>query len=340
VISRRSLLGLEPPAASPRDEAPAEAVHFRGDHWVRVHRRAMACRFEVTLSSEHAAFVGAAQEALREADRIEERFSVFKETSELCLLNAAAGRGPVEVSEEMFALLETAARLHQATGGAFDPTATPLLRAWGFLRREGRRPDESALQAARDLVGLDLVERDAAARTVHFRRPGVELSFGSFGKGYALDRMKTSLQAAGVQAALLSAGGSSLVAFGSADGFPVDVTSKLAGGRVFRVRLREAAQATSGSGEQFFEADGRRYGHVLDPRTGWPSAGVLSATAVTQTAVEADALSTAFLVAGPAFAEGYAREHPGTWALLVPEEQSDRRLAFGSHPGAVAEKLA
>jgi thiamine biosynthesis lipoprotein len=169
---------------------------------------------------------------------------------------------------------------------------------------------------------------------VRYLRPGVELSFGSLGKGHALDLMKARLRAAGVPSALLSAGGSSLLAYGSADGFPVEVTSPRTQGPLFRLRLRDAAQATSGGGRQFFEADGRRYGHVLDPRTGWPTAGVLSATAVVASAAEADALSTALLVAGEGFAEGFAREHPETWTLLVPEAEPDRRLQFGSHPGA------
>jgi thiamine biosynthesis lipoprotein len=297
----------------------------------------MACRFEVTLSSEHAPFVGAAEEALHEAERVEERFSVFKETSELHALNSRAADGPVEVSEEMAALLETAARLYESTGGAFDPTATPLLRAWGFLQREGRRPDEAARQAARERVGFSLVERDLAQRTVRYLRPGVELSFGSLGKGHALDLMKARLRAAGVPSALLSAGGSSLLAYGSADGFPVEVTSPRTEGPLFRLRLRDAAQATSGGGRQFFEADGRRYGHVLDPRTGWPTAGVLSATAVVASAAEADALSTALLVSGAALAETYTKENRGVWALLVPEGEAAARQVFGFHPGAQLE---
>ena len=84
--------------------------------------------------------------------------------------------------------------------------------------------------------------------------------------------------------------------------------------------------------------DGQRYGHVLDPRTGWPAAGVLSATVVTGSAADADALSTAFLVAGPSLAESYCAEHPGTRALLVLEAEPSRLLVFGSHEGATLEE--
>jgi thiamine biosynthesis lipoprotein len=324
-MRRRMLLGLE-------ERKPPSA-----DHWIRVHRTAMACRFEIALSGEDAPHLAAAREALEEADRVEDRLTVFRDTSEVSHFNARAGRGPVEVSDELFALLERAAALHAAAGGAVDPTATPLLQAWGFLRREGTRPDPGALEAARALVGMQHVELDPAGRTAGLPLPGMQVSFGSLGKGYALDRMAGGLRRAGVPKALLSAGGSSVLAYGGdeGEGFAVDVRSKRASGaRLFGLRLRDAAQATSGAGEQFFEVDGQRYGHVLDPRTGWPASGVLSATVVTGSAADADALSTAFLVAGPPLAESYCAGHANTLALLVLEAEPDRLQVFGSHDGA------
>jgi thiamine biosynthesis lipoprotein len=296
----------------------------------------MACRFEVALSGEHAAHVGAAQDALAEADRVEEVLTVFRETSEVSHLNARAAHEAVAASPELFALLEAASRLHAETEGAFDPTATPLLRAWGFLRRAGRLPAAEEVEEARASVGLSHVRLDAEGRRVRFDRAGVELSFGSIGKGYALDVMADALRRRGVPAALLSAGGSSVVAVGGGpSGFRVDVHSPRLGKRpLFQIALRDAAQSTSGAGEQFFEVEGKRYGHVIDPRTGWPASGVLSATVVTDRAAAADALSTAFLVAGPALAERYCAEHAGVLALLVPEDDPERRLVFGGHDGA------
>jgi thiamine biosynthesis lipoprotein len=187
---------------------------------------------------------------------------------------------------------------------------------------------------------MERVRLDGAQRTACLEHPGMQVSFGSLGKGYALDRMAQGLRRAGVPKALLSAGGSSVLAFGGGDeGFAVDVRSKRASGaRLFGLRLRDAAQATSGSGEQFFEVDGQRYGHVLDPRTGWPVGGVLSATVVTGSAADADALSTAFLVGGPSLAESYCAGHPNTLALLVLEAEPNRLLIFGSHDGVSLEE--
>jgi thiamine biosynthesis lipoprotein len=298
-------------------------------HWLRVYRQAMACRFEITLADEDARHVAAAREALDEVDRIEEALTVFRDSSEVMRVNREGSAGPVRVSEALFSLLERCRELHQAAEGAFDPTSTPLSRAWGFLAREERLPTAEDIAAARVLVGFEKVELDRDARTVRFQEPGMALNFGGIGKGYALDHVVVLLRRQGVPRALLSAGGSSALAFGGGEGFPVDVRSPLVETVIAHLRLREAALGTSGPGEQFFEAGGRSYGHVLDPRTGWPTAGVLSASAVATSAADADALSTAFLVGGPSLAERYCAAHPGTLALIAPEGEPQRPLLFG-----------
>ncbi len=327
-ISRRALLSFD----FPRGEETA-------GHWIRVHRQAMACRFEVTLSGEDARYVPAARDLLDEIDRIESALTVFRETSDLVRLNRAAGAGPVPVDEALFSLLRLCREMHARTGGAFDVTTTPLSRCWGFLRREGRLPSPEEIAAARERVGMDKVDLDEAARTVRFRRPGMELNLGSIGKGYALGAVAVRLRQRGVRHALVSAGGSSVVAVGGrGDGWVVDLRSRQVGrDRLARLRLRDVALATSGAGEQFVEVGGTRYGHVLDPRTGSPAAGVLSASAVTADAAMADALSTAFLVGGLELARCYCAEHPGTLALVTPDDGTERPRLFGQCPGVALE---
>ncbi len=316
-ISRRQLL------SRPREK------EVESGHWIRVHRQAMACRFEVTLSDEDARHVPAARAALDEVDRIEDVLTVFRDGSEVARVNREAASGPVTVSPLLFSLLERCRTLHEATGGAFDPTSTPLSRAWGFLAREGRLPAAEEIEAARAAVGFDKVELDPEARTVRFLVAGLGLNFGGIGKGHALDLVSELLRQRGVPRALLSAGGSSVLAFGGTGGFPVDVTSPRRPGVIAALRLRDAGLGTSGAGEQYFEVEGRRYGHVIDPRTGWPAEGVLSASVVARSAGEADALSTAFLVGGPELAERYCAAHADTAVLLVTEAQPDATLSFG-----------
>jgi thiamine biosynthesis lipoprotein len=293
----------------------------------------MACRFEVTLSSEDARHVEAARAALDEAERVEAVLTVFRDSSEVCAVNRGAATSPVPVGDVVRALLERCQVVHRDTGGAFDPTSGPLSRCWGFLAREGRLPAPEEIAAARDVAGLDKVQLDPEARTVRFDRPGVSLNFGAIGKGLALDRMAAMLRAAGVPRALVSAGGSSAVAFGGGAGFRVDLRSPRRSEPLGSLRLSDAALGTSGAGEQYFVADGRRYGHVIDPRTGWPAEGVLSASVAVAEAALADALSTAFLVAGPELAERYCAAHPGTLAVLTLEGEPERRLEFGACAG-------
>ena len=324
-LSRRALLSI----AWGADEDAAAA------HYIRVHRRAMACRFEVTLPGEHAADIAAARDALQEADRLEEQLSVFRESSAISQINRAAGTDAVEVPEEVFDLLTRCSDLSLATGGAFDITSTPLSRAWGFLRREGRLPSNDEIASARALVGLRHLTLDAAARTAALDRAGMALNLGAIGKGFAVQAIGAALWRRGVRNALVSAGGSSVIALGGPDrGWRVDVMGGALRQRLTGLRLRNAALGTSGASEQFIEVNGTRYGHVIDPRTGWPASGVLSASVVTADAATADALATAFFVGGLDLARKYCDAHPGTLASITPDDGSNRPLIVGRYLGA------
>ena len=305
------------------------------DYWIRVHRRAMACRFEITLESGDAAAVPAARDALNAIDRLEDALSVFRDASVISAINRQAAHEPVAIDDETFALLRLCADLFAQTGGAFDITSTPLSRCWGFLQRDGRVPDAAALREARSRVGFDGVRLDAASRAVRFARPGLELNLGAIGKGYALDRVASTMRRAGAGHALMSAGRSSMLALGGRrGGWFVELVSLRAGGSPLAdVHLHDAAIGTSGAGDQFVIVDGVRYGHVIDPRTAVPASGVESASAIASSAAVADALSTAFLVGGVALAEAYCARTPEVMAVVTEEGAALPRV-FGRHPGA------
>jgi thiamine biosynthesis lipoprotein len=305
-----------------------------GGHWIRVRRPAMACLFEVLLDSADAALVPAARAALDEIDRIEDALTFFRETSELSRVNREAARGPVVASPELFALLRLCGEMHALSGGAFDPTSTPLSRAWGFLAREGRLPGPDEIESARQGVGWSKVVLDERERSVRFAHEGLELNLGSIGKGWALDRVFVGLRAAGVSRALVSAGGSSQRAWGRG---PWEVSLASSGETLARLSLRDAALGTSGAGEQHFELEGRRYGHVIDPRSGRPAEGVRSASAIAGEAALADALATAFLVGGPATAEAVCAARPGVVALLALESEPRTLRVIGARDGVFIE---
>ncbi len=311
----------------------AEAAGHRSCHaeWVSVARTAMACQFEVMLPPGSPTHVTSALSALDLVEALEAQLSVYRDTSEVARLNREAARSWVRVEEGLFDLLELAKRLHAETAGAFDVTAGRLIKAWGFFKRAGRMPEPQALAAARRCVGSELVMLDPAARAVRFAREGVEINLGAIGKGYALDRACQVLQERGVREFLLHGGRSSVLARASRDGAEADQEGWLIGvrhpllphRRLAEIRLCNQALGTSGSAVQFFRHEGRRYGHILDPRTGWPADGVYSATVVAPTAAEADALATAFYIMGPREASAYCRSHPGVGMLLVARGAGD-----------------
>ncbi len=298
---------------------------------VRAARRAMATTFEMIFPHGTPRALEAATEALDEIDRVEALLSVYREDSEVARVNASAAHEPVPVSQELYRLVEECARLSAATAGAFDITAGPLVQVWGFAARRPRVPDTCTLEEARGAVGMAHVALDAAAQTVRFLHPDVRLNFGSIGKGYALDRAAACLRGAGVETALLHGGHSSVYAVGAGptgQGWPVGIRHPWRPGRLAVVRLADQGLGTSASTHQHLVHDGRRLGHILDPRTGWPAEGVASASAIAASATEADALATAFYVLGLEGTRAYCRRHPGTGAVMLADGE-DAAVSVG-----------
>jgi thiamine biosynthesis lipoprotein len=361
---------LPPPLPPPESE---EAIR---SYLISVSREAMACTFEIALNAgQYPGGTDAAVEALDLVDRLEDQLTIYRDHSEVSQLNRRAGSEPVVVEQGLFDLLTVAKRLSQEAGGAVDVTSGPLTKVWGFYRRQGSMPSQAEIDEALTRVGSPWLELDAAAQSVRFARPGMELNLGAIGKGYALDRAADLLESQGVHDFLIHGGASSVLARGARDaakdsGFRVqgsevrDQRSEVRGQETgdkgqeagdsrlgtlnsglpnpqsairnpqsaWRVALKHPlkpderlaeftlvnqALGTSGSGTQFFHYRGKRFGHILDPRTGWPADKVLAATVIAPSAALADALSTAFYVGGLELAETYCRAHGEIAALLV-----------------------
>jgi thiamine biosynthesis lipoprotein len=304
----------------------------------------MACRFEITLPANDQSDIAAANEALDLIDRLEDQMTVFRETSEISYINRNAGSTAVEVEAGLFQLLLLCQELYRATGGAFDITSGPLTRCWGFLKREGRIPEPDELEAARSCVGMHNIILDCGKITVRFSHPGSEINLGSIGKGYALDRVNSLLSSRGVRSALVSGGSSSLIAIGndgSGDDWAVGIRHPVKkNSRIAKLALRDLAMATSGSAEQYFEKDGKRYGHIIDPRSGVPATGILSVTVIAPSAALADGLATAFFIEGRKLAEDYCSTHPEIFVLVIEEDSPDRPFIIGEHSGCRMEILA
>ncbi|MGH9936758.1 MAG: FAD:protein FMN transferase [Blastocatellia bacterium] len=251
----------------------------------------------------------AAGAALDEVDRIDRLMSHYKQESELSRINREAAKAPVEVDSELFDFIAECLRYSRESDGAFDITVGPLMKAWGFFRGEGRAPSEAELAEARNRIGYRHVILNQEDRTIFFDKTGVELDLGGIAKGYAVDRAVSILKQHGVASALVSAGGSTIYALGAPPGKPaweLEVQDPADRNKIATtVRLKDQALSVSGSYEKFFEFEGVRYSHVMDPRTGRPVQGVLSVAVIANDGTSGDALDNVFYVLGA--------ERSGAW---------------------------
>jgi len=316
---------LPRPAEVSADEVASEDVLPSSPLVMKLGRRAMGCEFEAIIDLRRNPLAAeAAEQALDLVDELESQLTVYRDGSEINRINLTASEESVPVEPRLFDLLGYAVKLYEQTGGAFDITAGALTKVWGFFRRQGRMPGDADLADAMEKVGSQWLTLDATDQTVKFGRDGLLLNLGAIGKGYALDRCAEVLAEENVADVMLHGGQSSLLARGNrfAD---VDATPGWVVGlrhpmrpqtRLGEVRLVDQAMGTSGAGYQFFTHQGKRFGHILDPRTGRPADGVLSASVVAPHAATADALATAFYVMGLEAAQDYCQQHPEVGAIL------------------------
>lgn len=346
-------------ALPPMDEDDASltgAVASSPTGWplLRFVRSAMASDFEVAFNrGQYPQATEAALAALDEVERLESLLSAFRSESEISRINRDAAGDAVVALPEVWNLLVQCQQLARETDGAIDVSASTLWRLWGFAKRRGKLPSHDEIADALQNVGASFVQLEEASQSVRFAKPGVEISFGCIGKGAALDLAQCKLREWDVEHALFHGGRSSILAVGgrwketwlhaAQSNFPAGVHGTLLeptrdrsvgwtigishpirqGSRLAEVRLTDEALGTSGSQHQFFIHQGRRYSHIIDPRSGWPAQGVLMAVVIAPTAAWADALSTAFFVLTPEQTAEYCRRHPGIAALLVLPNDRD-----------------
>jgi len=287
----------------------------------------------------------AAHAAFEEIRRIDRLLSTYKDGSEISEVNRNASKGPIAVGADFWEVALASRFYHELSGGSFDPTVFPLMQLWGFRKKEGRIPTDEELGKTLPLIDFGKVALDESARAVGFEQEGMALDFGGIAKGYAVDRAVAVLREMGVGRAILDAGGNFY-----ALGVPKDRENWRAGIRhplrrdeiIARLPMADKGAATSGSYERFFEIGGKKYCHIMDPRTGRPVEGMLSATVTADTAMAADALSTAVFVLGKEKGLQLIEDLPGVEGMLIVQEidsPEDFRIVLSSGMAGKIELL-
>jgi thiamine biosynthesis lipoprotein len=280
--------------------------------------------------------------AEQELARIDALLSNYSSESALERFNAARSTEPAELPAELVTLLALAKRIHDASAGCFDPTVRPLVRAWGFDAEAPAVPAPAALAAARAAVGLDKLELVDATR-VRKRVAALEVDMASIGQGHTAGRLAALLEQHGSAGYLAEIGGEIVARGTKPDGSAWRVgIENPSGGIQAAPALRmppatTTAVVTSGSYRQYFDVDGRRFGHILDPRTGWPvEHALLSVTVVGDDAATAAAWGTALLCLGPVEAAAVAARENVAALLWV---RRDERVTLEISPALPPEWL-
>ncbi len=262
----------------------------------------------------------ASKEAFARVSELNRIMSDYQSTSELMRLCAKAGGEPVKVSGELFFVLARAQKVARASDGAFDVTVGPVVRLWRRARRTGQMPDAKKLEAARALVGYKNMVLDEKAQTVKLLKPGMQLDLGGIAKGYAADEALKVLTKHGLTRALVAAGGDIAVHDPppGKTGWRIEIAAVDAGKEGKRyLELANAAVSTSGDAEQWVEIDGKRYSHIVDPRTGIGLVGRMSATVVAPNGITSDSLTKVVAVLGPKKGFAIIEKTPGVGGRFV-----------------------
>ncbi len=342
---------LHPPLDRTPGLSAAGSLDREASYLEQYSKNAMACEFEILFNlHQHPQSGSAAAAGFQLIDQLEDQLTVYRDHSEVSQINRMAFDQAVAVEARLYQLLSQSLELHQATHGAFDITSGPLTRLWQFDRRTGQVPSQSEIDTVLDCVGSQYIQLDPSNSTIRFLKQGVQINLGGIGKGHAIDRVAERLLQMGVTDFVIHGGQSSVLAAGnettletrsdqsapSPTGVPAPSTvleqgwtvgvshPRLPSVRLAEITLRNQSLGTSGTERQGFFHGGKRYGHIIDPRTGWPTGHILSSTVITDSAARSDALATAFFVMSVDEVDTYCGQHPDVGALLVVAEKSNR----------------
>ncbi|TCC99078.1 FAD:protein FMN transferase [Pedobacter psychroterrae] len=260
---------------------------------------------------------------ITEVMRIENLISEWNPETQISEVNSNAGIKPIKVDLEVFNLTKRAIYYSQLSGGAFDVSTAAMDRIWKFDGSMTTMPEETAVKKSVENVGYQNIVLDSLNTTIYLAKPGMKIGFGSIGKGYAADRGRSLMQAAGIQGGIVNASGDLSTWGQQPNGKPwtIGINNPFRSHKIVRIlKMRESAVATSGSYEKYAEINGRHYSHIINPKTGYPSTGLTSVTIYGPTAEFANFLSTSLMVLGEKEGLKLLKQFPVYRGLLITDK--------------------
>ncbi|MFS4467279.1 FAD:protein FMN transferase [Maribacter sp. 2210JD10-5] len=299
----------------------------------------MGSQFEITVVSENEdlGYINI-QEAIGEIQRIEKLISSWDEESETYQINKYAGVKPVKISQELFKLIERSKQISELTDGAFDISHASMDKIWKFDGSMTNMPSNAKIRASVAKVGYKKIILDATESTVFLEEKGMKISFGAIGKGYAADKAKELLVSKQVVAGIINASGD-LTTWGtkaSGEKWLIGIANPLSKDKIFSwLPILESSVATSGNYEKYVIINNKKYTHIIDPRTGYPSSGINSVSVFAKSAELCDALATAIFIMGKNAGLSLINQLGGTEVIIVDKDNKIHKssgILFDSNP--------
>ena len=288
----------------------------------------MGSRFDFTIVAEDSLEgVGFIEMAMEEISRIEALISSWDPNSQTSAINNMAGKAPVQVAPELYALIKRAIGISKLTDGAFDISYASMDRLWVFDGTMTELPDPTEIEASVAKVGYENIVFDDSNSSIYLTQHGMKIGFGALGKGYAADRAKAMLIEAGAKGGIINASGDMNTWGKNIDvrDWRIAIINPLNKEKVFAtVPLNQGAVATSGDYEKFVMIHGKRYAHIINPKTGYPTSGITSVSIFAPKAELADAMATAVFVMGAEVGLNVINQLPGVECVIVRDDGSIR----------------
>jgi len=281
----------------------------------------MGCNFNITVVAKDSNTANQyIDKAIKEMSRIEQRISSWDPHSETSKINNNAGIKPVKVSQELFSLIQRSLSLSKLTDGAFDISFASIDRLWKFDGSMTSLPSEAEIKKSIQYIGYENIEIDTKNKTVFLKHKQTKIGFGAIGKGYAADKAKQLLISLGVKAGIINASGDMNTWGTQPDGSPwmIAITNPMNKNNAFAMLpLHNNAVVTSGDYEKYINIKGSRYGHIINPKTGYPTQGIISVTVFAPKAELADALATSVFVLGKEVGINRINQLPNIECIII-----------------------